>query len=380
MPRWLTPALIVIFLAISLSSAAMTAQERQSPAVLPPASLDAAFGVVRDAVQKVNVPGAIALVAHRGKIVREEAFGLCDVENNRPMTPTTLCWIASITKPVTVAAAMKLVESGKLRLDDAVEDFLPEFKEQKDREGRHQVIKIRHLMSHTSGIQPNPPSRPPFFFEAGWMSRKIAEIPPLIAQTTLEFPPGSQVHYSNAAPYVLGRIIELRSGQPFHEFVEQSIFKHAGMNDTFFVIPRAAAPRVAVVYRDTREARVEFCRFDPAWNVTMTMPDGGLFSYPREIAKFVQLFLDDSGLVFSHDTVRSMLKAQTPGWGLGWALEDDGLFHHEGSSGNSAWADPKSGIVGILFCQVQNPTKIDPLQARFREAVRTAYRSSDAAK
>jgi len=271
---------------------------------------------------------------------------------------------------VTAAAAMKLVESGKLSLDDAVEDYLPEFKDQKGAEGRHHKITIRHLMSHTSGIQPNPPSRPPFFFEAEWMSRKIAEIPPLIAQTTLEFPPGSKVHYSNAAPYVLGRIIELRSGQAFHEFVQQAVFKPAGMNDTYFIVPPAEASRAAVVYRDTQDSRVTFCRYDPAWNVTMTMPDGGLFSYPREIAKFVQLFLDDDGKVFSHDTVRSMLTRQAPGWGLGWALDDDGLFHHEGSSGTSAWADPKTGVVGVLFCQVQNPAKIDPLQARFREAVR----------
>src|SRR4051794_39850858 len=104
--------------------------EQRKPAAVPASSLDEAFGIVRDAVAKENVPGAIALVAQHGKIIREEAFGLCDVESQRPMTPATLCWIASITKPVTVAAAMKLVESGKLSLDDAVEDYLPEFKEQ----------------------------------------------------------------------------------------------------------------------------------------------------------------------------------------------------------------------------------------------------------
>src|SRR5262249_32081000 len=154
------------------------------------------FRIVQDAVANENIPGAIALVTRKGKVIREEAFGLSDVENKKPMTPTTLCWIASITKPVTVASAMKLVESGKLSLDDSVEKFLREFAEQKDREGRHHEIKVRHLMTHTSGIQPNPPTRPSLFFEAGWMGRRIGEIPPLIARTTLEFPPGSQVHYS----------------------------------------------------------------------------------------------------------------------------------------------------------------------------------------
>src|SRR5262245_54064133 len=73
-----------------------------------PTALDPAFQIVQDAVDRENIPGAIALVVQNGKIVREEVFGLSDVENKRPMTPTTWCWIASITKPVTVAAAMKL--------------------------------------------------------------------------------------------------------------------------------------------------------------------------------------------------------------------------------------------------------------------------------
>src|SRR5436189_1346188 len=105
------------------------------------------------------------------------------------------------------------------------------------------------------------------------------------------------------------------------------------MNDTYFIVPPAEAPRVAVVYRDVRGERVEFCRFDPNWKVTMTMPDGGLFSYPREIMKFLQLFLDDNGRVLSRHTVQAMRTRQAVGFGLGWALEDDGLFHHFGSSG-----------------------------------------------
>jgi CubicO group peptidase (beta-lactamase class C family)/sugar phosphate isomerase/epimerase len=352
------------------------------------AALDPAFRIVQDAVANENIPGAIALVAKDGKIIREEAFGLSDVENKRPMTPTTLCWIASITKPVTVAATMKLVERGQLSLDDPVERYLPEFAEQKDREGRHHAIKLRHLMSHTSGIQPNPPTRPSLFFEAGWMGRKIGEVPPLIARTTLEFPPGSQVHYSNAAPYVLARIVELRSGEAFHEFVQGAIFDPAGMKDTYFIVPPSEAGRVAVVYRDNRdknnrdknnrEERTEFCRWDPTWKVTMTMPDGGLFSCPREIAKFLQLFLDDEGLlddggrVLAQETVRAMRTREAAGWGLGWALEEDGLFHHFGSSGTSAWAEAQSGVVGVLFFQLQNQNKIDSIQARFRDAVRGA--------
>src|SRR5439155_8964039 len=132
----------------------------------------------------------------------------------------------------------------------------------------------------------------------------------------------------------------------------QTILDPAGMTDTYFIVPPSEPARLAVVYRDTLDERTEFCRFDPSWKITMTMPDGGLFSNPREIMKFLQLFLNDDGRVLAHDTVRAMLTRQSAGFGLGWALEDDGLFHHFGSSGTSAWADPKTGVIGILFFQV----------------------------
>ena len=344
----------------------------QAPAA-EPAALDAAFELVEAAVGKGEVPGAIALVSQGGKLVREQTYGLADVEQNIPFTPRTICWVASITKPVTVAAAMKLVEEGRLGLDDPVEKYLPEFAELKDKDGRRHTITIRQLMCHTSGLQANPPLRPSFFFEQEFLRRKIGDVAAAIAQTPLQFQPGSQTQYSNAAPYVLARIIELRSGKPFHEHVQQTILDPAGMRDSYFIIPRAEARRAAVVYRDTQDERVVFFRFNPEWKVTMTLPDGGLFSSPREIARFLQVFLDDDGSVLAKSSVKAMRQRQSTGWGLGWALEENGSFRHSGSSGVSAWADPKTGVVGVLFCQLQNPDKVLPLQARFRQSVREAY-------
>src|SRR5262245_9237466 len=107
-------------------------------------SLDAAFGVVRKAVEENEVPGGLALVARRGQIIRHESYGLSDIENLLSFTTITLCWIASIIKPVTVAAAMTLVDAGKIELDDPVEKYLPEFREQKDTNGAHYTFTIRH--------------------------------------------------------------------------------------------------------------------------------------------------------------------------------------------------------------------------------------------
>jgi CubicO group peptidase (beta-lactamase class C family) len=338
-----------------------------------PGALDAAFDLVETAVAKGEIPGAIVLVSKDGKVVREEAYGLADVEKKIPFTPRTICWVASITKPVTVAAAMKLVEDGRLGLDDRVEEYLPEFAELKDKDGLRHSITVRQLMCHASGLQANPALRPDFFFEQEFLGRKIGEVAAALAKTPLQFPPGSKAQYSNAAPYVLARIIEVRSGKPFHEHVQQTILGPTGMHDSYFIIPVAEAKRTAIVYRDTKEQRVVFFRFDPDWKVTMTLPDGGLFSTPRDIARFLQVFLDDDGRVLAKSSVSAMRERQSAGWGLGWALEEDGAFHHSGSSGVSTWADPKIGVVGVLFCQLQNPRKVDPLQARFRQAVRAAY-------
>lgn len=352
-----------------LQSATLSAQTTSDSQV----ALDNAFQLVQNAVAQGDVPGAIALVARQGRVVREKAYGLSDVENNVAFTPTTICWIASITKPVTVASALKLIEAGELGLDDNVDHHLPAFKGQKDKEGRHQTITIRQLMSHTSGLLANPPTRPSFFFEQEFLGRQIGEIAAAIAETPLQFQPGSQVLYSNAAPYVLARIIELKSGQAFARYVQEQILDPAGMRDTYFIIPPTEAHRVAVVYRDERDKRVTFFRFDPHWKVVMTLPDGGLFSSPREVMKFLQIFLDDNGTILARESVKAMRTQQAPGWGLGWGLEEGGLFTHSGSSGTTAWADPKTGVIGILFCQLQNNQKVLPLQRGFREAVQAAY-------
>ena len=212
-------------------------------------SLDSAFRLVREAVEKDEVPGAIALVARGGTILRHEAYGLRDIENQLPFTTNTLCWIASITKPVTAAAAMTLVDAKKLALDDPVENYLPEFREQKDTNGLHQVFTIRHLMSHTSGLVPNPPTRRSGWPIGGplddfWLQQKLPEIVQTIARSQLRFRPGSKFEYSNSSLFVLGRVIEVVSGKPYAAYVREKILDPLGMTDTHYAPPAAEAKRV----------------------------------------------------------------------------------------------------------------------------------------
>lgn len=332
---------------------------------------EAAFQILSRAVSDGEVPGVTALViSDGGRIVRRAAYGACDLEQDRPFRHDTICWLASITKPITAAAVMKLVEQGKLSLDDPVEKYLTEFKNQTTADGRHYPVTIRQILSHSSGITQRPPTRPSLFFCAEWLERRIEEIPPAVAGSALEFVPGAKVQYSNAAPYVTGRIVEVVGGRPFAEFVRDEILIPLGMNDAYFALPTKTADRLAVVYRKVQGNRETFFRFDPAWKMNMAMPDGGLFSTTDDTAKFVAAFLAEDDKPLARETKRQMLAEQAPGWGLGWQLHGDGIFGHDGSSGTSAWADPATKTVGVVFFQIQDMKVTDALQARFRAAVR----------
>jgi CubicO group peptidase (beta-lactamase class C family) len=346
--------------------------------LLAAGSLEPAFRLVREAVEKNEVPGAIALVARNGHVLRHEAFGLRDVENQIPFTTNTLCWIASITKPVTVTAAMTLVDAGKIGLNDPVEKYLPQFREQKDTNGTHHVFTIRQLMSHTSGLVPNPPTRRSGWPMGGplddfWLQQNLPEIVQTIAKSQLRFKPGSKFEYSNSALFVLGRVIEVVSGKAYATYVKEKIFEPLGMMDSYYAPPGNAASRVANIYAQRDGKREAIFHFNPTVKISNTAPDGGLFSYPAQLFPFLQMFLDNDGRVLSRASVAEMLKPQPQNWGLGWSLPD-GLFLHEGSSGTVAWGDPKTGVIGFLFLQFRDQKEADVrVRKQFRDAVQQAF-------
>lgn len=355
-------------LALALAGASVAAGGAEVP-------LTAAFKLIEDAVAKGEIPGAVVLVAHRGKIVREAAYGLSDMEHRVPFRTDTVCWLASVTKPVTTAAIMKLVEEGKLRLDDPVEKYLPEFQTQQDKEGRHHAITIRQLLTHTAGLPGDPPTRKDVF-DPEWRGKSVAETVGPIAQATLQFIPGARVRYSNAGFYILGRIIEIASGRPYADYVKESILDPLGMKEAFY--PRFLASleprRMASVYRQRQGERFLYFRYEPGMTTRNDTPDGGLFCPARDLFKFCQMFLDNDGRILSKDSVGQMLREQVASRGLGWALENGG-FAHAGSSGAYAWGDPHTGLVAILLIQYNDFRRIPRLHAEFIEAVRTAYRA-----
>jgi CubicO group peptidase (beta-lactamase class C family) len=264
---------------------------------------------------------------------------------------------------------MTLVEQGKLDLDASVEQYLPEFRQQTTKEGRHIPVTVRQLMCHSSGIQSSVPLRPKYFFAQSWYDQSLKGIVPEIAKTRLVFAPGTQVKYSNAAPYALGRIIEILSEQTFGDYVKTNILLPLGMKDTGFSIPSQKVKRVAVVYRKEASSLVEFCRYDPKWQVTMTMPDGGLFSTPADMAIFAGAFLENGRPILTKASADEMLSQQSTGYGLGCILDEPSQFSHWGSSGALIWGDSESKTVGVVFIQVQDRKLVSDIHHRFRRAV-----------
>jgi CubicO group peptidase (beta-lactamase class C family) len=166
-------------------------------------------------------------------------------------------------------------------------------------------------------------------------------------------------------------VIEVATGQPFDEFLKTRLFGPMGMASTSFQPPSSAARRVAVLYSDQGGQRQTAYRFDPELRITNPAPNGGLFSTARDMAVFVQMFLNEGryngAQVLSGEKVRLMLADQTPNLplarGLGWALGApgtdrpvlDSVFTHSGSSGTFLWGDSRRGLVGIFFSQTSGP-------------------------
>ena len=361
------PILLVLLLLLSLSVSA-SAQ-----------SLGPAFQIIEQAVADGSIPGASVLIMQHGKVIEQQTFGDCEINPKRPFQKDTICWIASLTKPITATAVMKLVEQGKLQLDTPIENYLPQFSQLATKDGQPHSVTIRQLMSHASGIPASVPLRETYFFTQRGFDRTLPEVVDAIAKRPLDFAPGSQVNYSNAAPYVLGRIVEVSSGKAFGEFVHSEIFEPLKMNDTGFSVAANKIHRTAVVYRREAGALSVYCRYDPKWQVRMTMPDGGLFSTPMDIALFAHSFLDKGQEILSEDSAKTMLTKQSTGYGLGWILDKENQFSHWGSSGTLVWADQKSGVVGVFFSQIQDFDLLARLRNRFRNAVDEGFISSSKA-
>ncbi|MFC1653022.1 serine hydrolase domain-containing protein, partial [Planctomycetota bacterium] len=358
-------------------------------------------------IEKGEISGAVTLVSRNGKIENYEALGVSDLETSRLMEKDDLFWIASMTKPMTGVTIMMLQEEGKLNIYDAVEKHLPEFSDPWMVEERSKdSMKLRRpsrkitlfdLLTHTAGV-PN--------VDEPRNHSALAELVAQVSQQPLEFEPGSRWKYSTAGTNVLGRVVEVVSGQRFEVFLQERLLDPLGMKDTTFFPPKQKIKRVVKSYlkndevKELTEIDVYFVKGD-LWDTGRTVkPGGGLYSTAEDVHRFYQMMLNrgvrNQKRILSEHSVRELTRTHTAdivtgfttgmSWGLAFqvvkepqgvtAMLSPGTFGHGGAYATQSWADPVNQTIYILMIQRRGFPNGDnsPIRMAFQTAAYQALK------
>lgn len=404
------------FRALVLVALAGYAVAAQQPAAAPATSTPASVGIsaerlgrlhagMQGFIDRKEAGGIVTLIARDGKVVDVHASGFQDLESKTPMRTDTLFRIASMTKPVTTVAVMMLYEEGKLQLSDPVSRFIPAFKSSRVMEGAapepvaaRRGITIRDLLTHRSGLTYGFLNGGP----VGGSYRKngisdglapttltLAEAIDKLAAEPLVAQPGAVWNYSLSTD-VLGRVVEVVSGQPFQVFVRDRILKPLRMADTDFTVPEAKWSRMATMYSPDGSGGLRPMKDPESFGNALMSPiatykepktyysgGAGLVSTARDYARFAQLLLNGGALdgtrLLSPKSIELMTASHTadlpgspvmgPGaqFGLGVRVITDlaatqtlvspGMYGWLGIYGTTFWVDPKERLVSIVMVQ-----------------------------
>jgi CubicO group peptidase (beta-lactamase class C family) len=318
----------------------------------------------------VNLAGAVVAVASRDRVLDLEAVGYADLESKKPMTPDTLFWIASESKAMTAAALMMLVDEGKVSIDASVETYLPEFRNLQvkvgERDGhpllapaRH-PIRIREILSHTSGLAFSSPAEVPTL-DVGTLEARVRSY----SRQPLNSQPGTKYDYSNEGINTAGRIIEVVSGMPYEAFMAKRLFIPLGMTDTTFMPTRDQLARLATSYKESDDKTklvaipIDQLKYPLDGPGRYPIPAGGLFSTAHDEVRFCQMLLNEGELdgvrYLSAGSVRAMTTRQSPpetkvAYGFGWNVSD-AAYLHSGAYGTNILVEPGLGLIVAYMVQ-----------------------------
>lgn len=354
-----------------------------------------------------DITGAVMLVARKGRIAYVDVQGVMDLDSKKPITRDTVFRIASMTKPVIGTAIMMMLEEGKLRLDDPVSRFIPEFKTMKvamesgaggalakppvfSTVAAVREITIKDLLTHTSGLGSGPMGQSVAAQNPRKPTDTLADYVPRLAATPLEFQPGTRWLYSPGAAFdTLGRIVEVASSMPLDRFLTQRVFGPLEMKDTSFYPSDAQMPRLITAYTKNENGLTK----NPL-QITMSSKvyfsgGGGLVSTVDDYARFAQMLANGGELagqrLLSPRTVTLMGSAHVPstlpgrraGEGYGLSVRvvqdaiggnhrvSDGTFGWSGAYGTHFWVDPKEDLIAVMMIQ----TPINEMRPEFENAV-----------
>ena len=371
----------------------------------------------KEAVDKSQIPGVVALVARNGKIVYYKAFGMANNESGRVLKRDDIFRIASQTKAITSTAVMMLWEEGKFRLDDPISMYIPEFKDSQVLDTLYEngtygttpaeaPITIRHLITHTSGIGYGAIDRDErikkIYNKAGITDLftteniSIEESVKKLARLPLHHNPGEKFTNSEGLD-VLGYFIEIVSEMPLDEFFRTRIFDPLDMDDTWFYLPESKHNRLVSIQKKENDNWIQYPTtfYDPNYPIKgakrFFSGGAGLSSTAKDYATFLQMYLNNGELngvrILSRTTIQFMMGNQ-----IGDLWGDSGAYYGlafgvldlkgqdmggRGSSGTFEWAgyfntqyfaDPTEKIIGILMKQTHY-TESDNTGWKFRQLV-----------
>ncbi len=380
-----------------------------------PTADPASVGMSADALAKIpdalsglidngNVPGFVTMVARNGKVVHFEAFGKRDVERDRPMTKDTIFRMYSMTKPVTGTAIMILVDEGKIDVDDPVSKFIPEFESFQvatvGEDGEVSLapakttMTIKHLLTHTSGLfygSEDAVKKSYVKNRVNSGARKgvtLEEFAQNVAAVPLLCEPGTEWHYGISMD-VLGRVVEVASGQNFGAFLEERIFEPLGMHDSGFSVPAKDIERFASNYGPTDDGgmrRVDDGQKSPYHTEpSMQSGGGGMVGTAADYMRFAQMLLNGGELegtrIISSESCAEMMKHQldpslgdnplgnmlpimSKGIGFGYTgavvldgyertlFGPAGTYSWGGAASTDFWIDTKQQLIGMSLTQL----------------------------
>ncbi len=401
---WLAAGLAI---AIGASAAPLHAGDA-APRVFSPAKPDRAGDYLRNEIATGKIPGAIVLIQQHGRPVYFESFGVRDLATGLPMTPDTIFRLYSMSKPITSVAAMMLVEDGKLALGDPVSKFIPAFANGKvgiAREPLSRPITIEDLLRHTSGLTYGFTGDDPvrtLYAQSGLFDGDFdnAEFAQRIAKLPLAEQPGTSWDYSHSTD-VLGRVIEVISGQSLYRFEKQRLLDPLGMTDTaFYVTDAAKRPRIAEPMPGDRVPGPVIGTYDPLVVRRGESGGAGMSGTITDYARFAQMLLNGGSFegrrYLKPETVALMTSdhigpetkiardrdywpGPTSGFGLGFAVRTLppragwplGEYRWDGVGGTFFFIDPQDDMFAILM--VQTPSQRGRIQLALKTLIYDSF-------
>jgi CubicO group peptidase (beta-lactamase class C family) len=377
---------------------------------LSPIRLARLSAVLRDEIERGRVPGAVALIARGGRLGFFESFGQRDAAGGAPMTNDAIFRIYSMTKPLTSVAAMMLWEDGRFLLNDPIGKYLPELSDLKVAVQRgaevelvpaEAAVTIQDLLRHTSGLTyefrgSGPVHRMYMAAKVASRAQSSADQVATLGRMPLLHQPGTRWEYGRSTD-VVGRLVEVLSGQPLGVFFEQRILGPLGMVDTAFHVPQHHHFRLAEAFAQDPESGAGVRLLEVRDPPNFESGGGGLVSTASDYARFLQMLLNEGTLDGSRLLSRKTIELMTAdhlgtitgasdlllpghGFGLGFAVRlhtgiaqvpgSIGQYFWGGLAGTTFWVDPAEELFALLL--IQAPGQRDYYRTLFRDLVYSA--------